>query len=88
MPGQGADNPFFFSFLFLFLEVWGMGQGFWKNGCTAPPFFEACPYTWKCKILQITWKLEISPFSNLDFSKFRLHLDPHIYCSDFCFMKN
>jgi hypothetical protein len=31
-----------------FLEVWKMGQGFWENGCTAPPFFEACPYTWKC----------------------------------------
>jgi hypothetical protein len=26
-----------------FLEVWKMGQGFWENGCTGPPFFEACP---------------------------------------------
>jgi hypothetical protein len=25
-------------------------------------FFEAYPNTWKCKILQITWKLEISLF--------------------------
>jgi hypothetical protein len=45
------DCPNFFEiFLFKkneFLEVWEMGQGFWKNGCTAPPFFEACPYTWK-----------------------------------------
>jgi hypothetical protein len=45
------DCPNFFEiFLFLkneFLEVREMGQGFWKNGCTAPPFFEACPYTWK-----------------------------------------
>jgi hypothetical protein len=31
-----------------FLEVREMGQGFWENGCTAPPFFEGCPYTWKC----------------------------------------
>jgi hypothetical protein len=27
----------FFEF-FLFLEVWGMGQGIWENGCTTPPF--------------------------------------------------
>jgi hypothetical protein len=44
--------PIFLKFFNLkkneFLEVWEMGQGFWKNGCTAPPFFEACPYTWKC----------------------------------------
>jgi hypothetical protein len=31
-----------------FLEVREMGQGFWENGCTIPPFFEACPYIWKC----------------------------------------
>jgi hypothetical protein len=44
---SGCPN---FSEIFLFkknefLEVWEMGQGFWENGCTAPPFFEACPYT-------------------------------------------
>jgi hypothetical protein len=27
---------------FLF-EVWGMGQGFWENGCTIHPFFQAPP---------------------------------------------
>jgi hypothetical protein len=50
-PGPIGLSQFFEIFLFLkneFLEVWEMGQGFWKNGCTAPPFFEACPYTWKC----------------------------------------
>jgi hypothetical protein len=26
--------------------------------------FEACPYTWKCKILHFPWRLEISLFSN------------------------
>jgi hypothetical protein len=46
------DCPHFFE-IFLFkknkyLEVWEMDQGFWENGCTTPPFFEACPYTWKC----------------------------------------
>jgi hypothetical protein len=50
-PGPVRLSQFFEFFLFLkneFLEVWEMGQGFWENGCTAPPFFEACPYTWKC----------------------------------------
>jgi hypothetical protein len=47
---SGCPN-FFEIFLFKkneFLEVWEMGQGFWENGCIAPPFFEACPYTSKC----------------------------------------
>jgi hypothetical protein len=45
------SSNFFEIFLFKkkeFLEVWVMGQGFWENGCRVPPFFEACPYTWKC----------------------------------------
>jgi hypothetical protein len=45
------SSHFFEIFLFKkkeFLEVWVMGHGFWENGCTTPPFFEACPYTWKC----------------------------------------
>jgi hypothetical protein len=32
------------------LDVWGMGQGFWENGCTVHPFFQASPFTWKCQI--------------------------------------
>jgi hypothetical protein len=47
----GDSSNFFEIFLFKkkeFLEVWVMGQGFWENGCTAPPFFEVCPYTWMC----------------------------------------
>jgi hypothetical protein len=43
----GLDCRFFYKKNY-FLEVWEMGQGFWVNGCTTPPFFEACPYTWKC----------------------------------------
>jgi hypothetical protein len=42
---------FFEIFLFKikeFLEVGEMRQGSWENGCTTSPFFEACPYTWKC----------------------------------------
>jgi hypothetical protein len=43
--------PFYIYKLIIFkkkLEVQGMGQAFWKNECIALPFFEACPYTWKC----------------------------------------
>jgi hypothetical protein len=46
------DSSYFFEIFSFkkkeFLEVWVMGQGFWENGCTTPPFFESCPYTWKC----------------------------------------
>jgi hypothetical protein len=48
---KGQSDPiysFFFEiylFNLIFWEIWGMGQGFWENGCTSPPFFEACPYT-------------------------------------------
>jgi hypothetical protein len=57
-PGQGRPGPFFLNFFdassytlvnFL-LEVWGMGKGFWENGCTVHPFFQASPFTWKCQI--------------------------------------
>jgi hypothetical protein len=51
-------------------------------------FFEACPYTLKCKILHFPWKLEFSPFSKKINPKFRVHLDLHIYRWDFWFMKN
>jgi hypothetical protein len=30
--------------------------------------FEACPYTWKCKILHFPWRLEISLFFNLEYT--------------------
>jgi hypothetical protein len=41
-----------------------MCLAFWENGCIAPPFFEACLYTWKGEILHSSWSLEISIFSN------------------------
>jgi hypothetical protein len=50
---SGYSN-FFEIFLFKkneFLEVWKMGQGFWENGCTAPPFFEALPLHFEVLIL-------------------------------------
>jgi hypothetical protein len=37
----------FFHFFSFFFGVMRMGLAFWENGCTTPPFFEACPYTWE-----------------------------------------
>ena len=40
---------FFFQILFSFFwKVWKMDLAFPENRYTTPPFFEACPYTWKC----------------------------------------
>ena len=66
-----------------------MGLAFWKNGfenfCIAPPFFEACPYTWEGEILM---KLEdLDFFSSFIFAKCRVHLDLHIDHWNFSFMK-
>jgi hypothetical protein len=50
---------FFFYFSFWsYEEVW-MGLPFWKNGCTTPPFIEACLYTWKGVIFHSSRNLEI-----------------------------
>jgi hypothetical protein len=63
-----------------------MGHGFWENGCTAPPFFEATLGSVKSCKLHGDWRFHF--FSNFIFSKFRVQLDLHIYHLDFCFMKN
>jgi hypothetical protein len=62
-----------------------MGHGFWKNGCTTPLFFEACPYTWKSYIFHSSWSFKIHFFKNFIFSKVRVHLDLHIYYWKFLF---
>jgi hypothetical protein len=56
----------------------GKGLAFWKNGCTAPPFFETFPYT---------WSLEISFFFKKKNPKIIRHLDLCIYRWDFSFMR-
>jgi hypothetical protein len=38
-----------------------MGQGFWKNGCTTPPFFEACPL--HLEVLNVSILMEIGDFT-------------------------
>ena len=40
-----------------------MGMTFWENGCTTPPFFEACPYTWEgeSSIPHGTWRFRFFP---------------------------
>jgi hypothetical protein len=90
--GNKQSDYFIFCFLFFFInffpKVWGMGQGFWENGCTAPPFFEACPTlgSVQCSILRGDWRFHF--FSIFIFSKLRVHLDFQIYRWDFGFMKN
>jgi hypothetical protein len=44
---------------FIFFGSVEMGLAVWENGCATPPFFEACPYTWKCYIFHSSWNLEI-----------------------------
>jgi hypothetical protein len=46
-----------------------MGQAFRKNGCTAFPFFEPCPYTWEGENFHSSWSLEISFFSKKNLEK-------------------
>jgi hypothetical protein len=56
-----------------------MGQGFWENGCTIPPFFEASPTlgSVKCSIAHGDSRSHFFP--NFIFSKFRVSMDLHIY---------
>jgi hypothetical protein len=57
-----------------------MGQGFWENGCTTPPFFEATLGSANSSKLHGEWRFH---FFQKHFSKFRAYLDLHIYCWDF-----
>jgi hypothetical protein len=45
---------------------------FWENVYIAPPFFEACPYTWEGEIFHSSWSLEILFFFNFK-AKNRIH---------------
>jgi hypothetical protein len=47
-----------------------MGLGFWVNGCSILPFFEAWPYTREDEIFHSSWSLEISFLS-----KFLINLE-------------
>jgi hypothetical protein len=64
--------PNFFEFFYFkkneFLEVWEMGQGFWENGCTAPPFFEATLGSATSSKIHGEWRFHFFPkkkFPNL-----------------------
>jgi hypothetical protein len=37
-----------------------MGQGFWEDGCTPHPFFEACPL--HLELLQLPFLMELGDF--------------------------
>jgi hypothetical protein len=65
-PPPFCNFGIFFTF---FWCVMRMGLAFWENGCTAFPFFKACPYTSKGEIFHSSWSLEIS----FDFVFFRPH---------------
>jgi hypothetical protein len=63
-----------------------MGQGFWENGYTTHPFFEATLGSVKSSIPHEDWRFTF--FGILFFPKFRVHLDLHIHHWDFSFIKN
>jgi hypothetical protein len=76
----GPLFPILLVFYFiLFFDCLEMGLAFWENGCTTPPFLEACPYTWEGEIFQSSWSLKIYLFiPKKKITKFRVHLDFHI----------
>jgi hypothetical protein len=63
-----------------------MGQGFWENGCTAPPFFAPTLGHVKCSILHGDWRFQI--FFKFFFPEFRVQLDLHIHPLGFLFLEN
>jgi hypothetical protein len=78
----------FFSFLVFFGKYGEWAKPFWRIGVQHPHFLKLAPTlgSVKCFILHGDWRFHF--FSNFIFSKFRVHLDLHIYCWDFGFMKN
>jgi hypothetical protein len=78
---------FQFIYLFIYLEVWEMGQGFWENGCTAPPLFEACPTLGSANSFKIHGEWRFHFFPRKKIPKFRTPLNLRIYYWDFCSMK-
>jgi hypothetical protein len=88
----GLDCPFFFEiFLFLYNFFWKFGEwtrAFGRMGVQHLHFLKlACTLgSIKCSISHGDWRCHF--FSNFIFSKFRVHMDLHIYHWDFGFMKD
>jgi hypothetical protein len=88
-PGQGVDNPFFFFFAkFFFWKFGEWAKAFGRMGVQHPHFLKLAPTLGSVKSCKLHGDWRFHLFFNFIFSKFRLHLDLHIHCSDFCFMKN
>jgi hypothetical protein len=64
-----------------------MARALGRMGVQHPHFLKLAPTlgSVKCSILHGDWRFYF--FSNFIFDKFRVHLDLHIHCWDFCFMK-
>jgi hypothetical protein len=64
------------------------GPGLLVGVCVQHPhFLKLAPTLGSVKSCKLHGDWRFYFFSNFIFSKFRLHLDLHIYHSDFCFMK-
>jgi hypothetical protein len=77
----------FFYFFSFFRGLLRNFLAFWENGCTTLPFLKHAPTVGSVKssICQGDWRFHY--FQILFFTKFRIYLDLHIYCWDFCFTK-
>jgi hypothetical protein len=84
--------PHYFNvFLFKTFFFWKFGQwakAFGRMGVQHPHFLKLALTLGSAKssILHEDWRFHF--FSIFVFPKFRVYLDLHIYCWDFCFMKN
>jgi hypothetical protein len=56
-----------------------MGQGFWENGCTTPPFLKLVPTLGSANSSKIHGEWRFQFFPQFVFAKFSPHLDLHIY---------
>jgi hypothetical protein len=75
-----SSNYFYFYFIFLFWT-------FRRMGVQHPHFLRLAPTLGSAKssIPQRDWRFHF--FSKFSFAKFKVQLDLHIYCWDFCFTK-
>jgi hypothetical protein len=85
--GWAPFFPIFLIFFNFFFGVMKNGLGILGNGCTALPFSEPCPYTWKGEIFHSSWRLDILFFPNFIFATIRIPQHLHIHQWDYSFMK-
>jgi hypothetical protein len=92
IPGHGETVSFllylFFNYYFFFWKFGEWTRAFGRMGVQHPHFLKLAPTlgSVKSSIPHGDWRFHF--FSNFFLSKFRVHLDLHIYCCNFGFMKN